>query len=103
MPATLEQLRGTRPQTKEHLHDWLRGFTGIHVARTAVCRGHHAPFDAFASWQLDRPNMALLLGPRGGGKSFLSAIDTHLKSRWNPHYGTRILGGSQAQSLQIYE
>ena len=43
-----------------------------------------------------------MLGPRGGGKSFLSAIHTHLKSRFNPRYGTRILGGSRAQSEQIY-
>ena len=36
------------------------------------------------------------------GKSFLSALDTHLTSRWDPDHGTRILGGSKAQSEQIY-
>lgn len=44
----------------------------------------------------------LVLGSRGAGKSFLSAIDTHLTSRWNPRHGTRILGGSRAQSEQVY-
>ena len=44
-----------------------------------------------------------MLGARGAGKSFLSALNTHLTSRWYPGHGTRILGGSRAQSLQIYE
>lgn len=52
---------------------------------------------------LKRPSLALVLGARGAGKSFLSALDTHLTSRWYPGHGTRILGGSQAQSFQILE
>jgi hypothetical protein len=56
----------------------------------------------FAHQVLDRPSLALWHGPRGSGKSFLSAIDTHLCSRFNPGHETRILGGSQAQSAQIY-
>ncbi len=46
--------------------------------------------------------MALLVGPRGGGKSFLSALDTHLISRREPGHGTRILGASKGQAEQIY-
>jgi hypothetical protein len=46
--------------------------------------------------------MSLTLGSRGAGKSFLSAIDTHLRSRFYPRHGTRVLGGSKAQSEQIY-
>lgn len=44
-----------------------------------------------------------MLGSRGSGKSFLSAILTHLESRHTPRLGTRILGGSKAQSGQIFE
>jgi hypothetical protein len=51
---------------------------------------------------LSRPPLALILGPRGGGKSFLSALETHYTSRWNARHGTRILGGSRAQSEQVY-
>ena len=47
-------------------------------------------------------SIALILGSRGCGKSFLSALDTHLTSRWDSDHGTRILGGSKAQSAQIY-
>jgi hypothetical protein len=47
--------------------------------------------------------LALWHGPRGSGKSFLSAVETHLSSRFNPRMSTRILGGSLAQSGQIYQ
>ena len=50
----------------------------------------------------NRPSLALVLGSRGAGKSFLSALDTHLVSRWSPRHGTRILGGSKSQSEQVY-
>ncbi len=49
-----------------------------------------------------RPSLALVLAARGAGKSFLSALHTHLLSRWNPGHATRVLGGSRAQSLQVY-
>ena len=52
---------------------------------------------------LERPSLALWHGPRGSGKSFLSAIDTHLCSRFHPRHETKILGGSKAQSEQIYQ
>lgn len=103
MPPTLDQIRNTRPITAEHLWNWVYAYTGIRMATEAVCPGHQAPFEAFASWQLNPANLTLMLGPRGGGKSFLSAIDTHLRSRFHPRHGTRILGGSKAQSEQIYD
>jgi hypothetical protein len=52
---------------------------------------------------LERPALALWHGPRGSGKSFLSAIDTHMASRFHPRHETRILGGSLAQSEQIHQ
>ena len=72
------------------------------IARDAVCPGHCSPFDAFGAWWEGQEGLTLVMGPRGGGKSFLSALDTHLKSRFNKQFGTRILGGSKAQSEQIY-
>ena len=98
----IRQIRNTPPATPDHLWDWIHSFTGVKIARESVCTGHTSPFEAFCTWYFDSPDIALMLGPRGGGKSFLSAIHTHLKSRFNPRYGTRILGGSRAQSEQIY-
>src|SRR5690349_847339 len=91
-----------RPRTERQLRDWIRDYTGISIPRRAVCPGHQSPWDCFRAVHLERPSIALILGSRGCGKSFLSALDTHLTSRWNPDHGTRILGGSKAQSEQIY-
>ena len=64
--------------------------------------GHQSPADYFSKLFFERPSLSLVLGPRGGGKSFLSALNTHITSRWYPRHGTRILGGSRSQSEQVY-
>jgi hypothetical protein len=88
--------------TPETLRNWLVDYTGVRIADRRVCQGHHSPWSYFSELYFGRPPLALVLGPRGGGKSFLSALDTHLTSRWNPRHGTRILGGSRSQSEQVY-
>ena len=75
---------------------------GIRIAHRSVCEGHSSPFGMFAEQLIGRPSLALWHGPRGGGKSFLSALDTHITSRFEPGHATRILGGSKAQSEQVY-
>jgi len=101
-PATEADLRNVRPRTAAALRRWIKDYTGIHIPDKAVCEGHQSPWECFEAIHLKRPSVALILGSRGSGKSFLSALDTHLTSRWNPDHGTRILGGSKAQSVQIY-
>jgi hypothetical protein len=58
--------------------------------------------DFFEAWCYDRPAVSLVLGPRGGGKSYLAALATFWDSATLPGHGTRILGGSLAQSEQVY-
>lgn len=99
----LAKVRESMPTLDEHVWAWVYAFTGVKIARNAVCQGHSAPLAMFVEQVLTRPPISLWHGPRGGGKSFLSALDTHLTSRFNPRHGTRILGGSKAQSAQIYE
>src|ERR1700690_1240319 len=99
----LDSLRNMRPRNANHLWHWVRAYTGVSIPRTAVCEGHSAPFDFFAAQVLKRPSLALWHGPRGSGKSFLSAIDTHMTSRFHPRHETRLLGGSLAQSEQIHQ
>lgn len=89
------------PVDGPQLRLWIERQTGIRIANQAVCSGHVAPWDFFQRIHLERPPLALVLGPRGGGKSFLSALDTHLISLRSPKHETRILGGSKAQSEQI--
>jgi hypothetical protein len=102
MPATLDQIQNTRPASANHLWHWVHKYTGIRIGRAKVCRKHHPPIDWLSDQWLNRPALILILGARGSGKSFLEAILTHLESRFTPRMGTRILGGSKAQSLQIY-
>ena len=94
--------RDTLPTTRDELSRWIENYLGIRVSQKAVCACHTAPLDLLAEQVLERPSVTLWHGPRGAGKSFLSAIDTHIASRFIPRYGTRILGGSKAQSQQIY-
>ena len=58
--------------------------------------------DFLEAWCYEAPPVSLVVGPRGGGKSFLSAFHTHLDSIRHDRLSTRILGGSMAQSEQIY-
>lgn len=99
----IDQVRNRRPTDRRDVERWVLAFTGVKVPGQAVCRGHSAPLDMFARQVLERPALALWHGPRGSGKSFLSAIDTHMASRFHPRYETRILGGSLAQSEQIHQ
>jgi hypothetical protein len=84
--------------------EWVRKAAGIDIkiASKAVCPGHTSPWEIFRTIFGKRPSLALVLGGRGTGKSYLSALDTHLTSLKCPGHGTRILGGSRSQSEQIY-
>ena len=90
------------PKNKQELRRWLFRRFGVKLADEPVCYGHTAPWTIFTDLYFKRPPVALVLGPRGGGKSFLSALHTHLVSRNYPRHETRILGGSLAQSAQVY-
>ncbi len=50
----------------------------------------------------ERPRLSLIHGPRGGGKSYMAGFATHVDSARRPGHETVILGGSEAQSAQVY-
>lgn len=101
--STLDTIRDTRPFTPEMLWDWVFCHTGVRLSRAKVCRNHQPPFRWFKDQWFKRPGTSLWLGSRGSGKSFGSAILTHVEARFHAQSGARILGGSQAQSMQVYE
>ncbi len=103
MASDIAAFRNTTPADRDWLWDWVYVFTGIRLARQSVCRGHQAPFDAFADQCLDRPPVTLELGGRGTGKSFKAALRLHFDCRFHRNHHSRILGGSKDQSRQIYE
>lgn len=102
-PTHPDHWRNSPPRDEDWLWAWVRRYTGVRLAREHVCRAHQPPFRWFADQWFRRPGTSLWLGSRGSGKSFGSAILTHLENRFHPRSGARILGGSQAQSMQVYE
>jgi hypothetical protein len=101
-------LREYPPVDPDDLHSWLVSFTGLDLVQRPVCAGHTTPFAVLAGQYFDRPALSLTHGPRGGGKSLAAALLTHCTARWSrdrwgaPH-SARVLGGSLAQSRQVYE
>ncbi len=93
----------TRPRTDTWLHDFIRVFYGLDIPRQAVCAGHSAPFEYVAGAYFERFGDCLVWANRGGGKTELGSVVTHLDSITKPGCETRILGGSLAQSERMYE
>lgn len=85
------------------LHDFIRVFYGLDVPRRAVCPGHSAPFDYVAGAFFETFADCVVWANRGGGKTELGSVVTHLDSIFKPGCETRILGGSLAQSERMYE
>jgi hypothetical protein len=101
MPVSLPPA-GTGSPVDDPLWRWVCFHTGIRIASEHVCADHHPPWEFFSFIHRERPPLALIHGPRGRGKSMLSALDAHKTCRDQPRHGVRILGGSKAQSEQIY-
>lgn len=59
--------------------------------------------DFLESFVYDRPPLVLVHGPRGGGKTYLAGLATHCDSMSYPGHATMSLGGSEAQSSQMYQ
>ncbi len=94
-------VRDYHPRDADTLWAWIFGYTGVKLSRKPVCEGHSCQMDAMSAMHFDRPERMLTLGARGSGKSFMTAIDTHLCSRFYPRHGTRIMGGAKSQAKQV--
>ncbi len=75
---------------------------GVGLSTQAVCQGHECTAEIFASMFVDRLPIMLVHGSRGSGKSYGAALCAHLDSQMYRNHATNILGGSLAQSSQIY-
>lgn len=100
-------LRDTRPTNRDELHDHVAAFYRINkrkvkIPRVAVCPGHQAPFDYVANSYFGQHRNAIVCANRGGGKTVCGAITKHLRMMFNPGCGVRVLGGSKAQSKQMF-
>ena len=96
-------LLGARPRTPEALWQFVRALYGLAIPRRAVCPGHAAPM-AYLEHAILHPGRDLVVwASRGGAKTELGSIATHLDSIFHPGCQTRILGGSLDQSQRMYE
>jgi hypothetical protein len=100
---TAEQIRDAPIEGPRDLWNHLFLFHGVKLANSCVCPEHSSPWHAFKSCYFNPPAQAMIIGPRGGGKSFMAGLRSHRRSRERPKHRTRILGGSLAQSGQIQD
>lgn len=89
--------------TAAELAAWVEYFCGISVPRIAVCPGHASPFDYLRLAYFEPTTDLVVWAPRGGGKTRLAAAATLLDLIHKPNCSIRILGGSLAQSLRMWE
>ncbi len=68
-----------------------------------VCPAHDAPFAYVAGAFFETLGDCIVWANRGGGKTELGAVVTHLDSLFKPGCETRILGGSLEQSDKMYQ
>jgi len=95
-------LAGARPRTAAALWQFVRAAYGLTVPRRAICPGHVAPMTYLEASILGPPRDLVVWACRGGAKTELGSVATHLDSLLRPGCQTRILGGSLEQSEKMY-
>lgn len=123
-------LRGTRPETRRDLKNYVKAFLGIDVPDKKICPDHNSPVDYL--WHSFREQFSVrspkdsdkqdtrceILVPkvrdtknadciiwanRAGGKTELAAVATLLDCLFKSNCQVRILGGSGEQAGRMYE
>ncbi len=96
-------VRSRRCSSATELHKWVETYCGARVPRVPVCPNHDAPFEYLNLAYFEPARDLVVWAPRGGGKTRLGAIATLLDLIHKPGVAVRILGGSLAQSLRMWE
>lgn len=96
-----------RPQTPrelfEYVHAYYKTASGqpIKVAHRAICPGHSAPFEALRDGFFERYSKTFWKGNRGGGKTdliaLLSHLDTFFRGRLTGHPLETLVVGANAE------
>jgi len=102
LSALHRQLRVRRPRTPEALWEFVRCYYGLRLPRKRFCPGHVAPAEYVAASFFQTRGDLVVWANRGGGKTELGSVTTHLDSIFRPGCQTRILGGSLQQSERMY-
>ena len=94
---------GPVPADEDVLHKWMERWMGLNVPRKPVCPGHQAPWEYVRSAFFEPASDLVVWAPRGGGKTRLGAAITLLDLLFKPGCQVRILGGSMAQSMNMWD
>lgn len=98
----LGQALQVRPRSDEHLRDWITVITGQRVPNKAVCTDHDPPFQFVSDLFFHRKDEALVLGPRGGGKT-ASTASLHLANGYHkPGFEVSHIGAIENQATRLY-
>jgi hypothetical protein len=90
------------PQTPDELWDYIVRRYGVRIARVAVCHDHDTPFDyVCAGFFKTYPNV-FCIGPRGGGKSALTALLHDLNAHFFPGIECATFGAVEEQAKRVY-
>ncbi len=92
----------TPPRSRNTLRAFVRAVYGLDVPDRAVCEGHAAPLEYLARSFFFPGRDVVVWACRGGAKTELGSVATHLDSMFRPGCRTRILGGSLEQSRKMY-
>ncbi len=108
--ALKEEIRTTRPTSKNSLHDYILNFFGVDIPDKPMTEGHKTAMDyVWFSFNVDfeknpRQNGdCIVWASRGGGKTIVSAILSLLDCVFKPEIQIRILSGSGYQAGRMYE
>ncbi|MBN2582117.1 MAG: hypothetical protein JXL80_03550 [Planctomycetes bacterium] len=103
LSGLLRHLRLREPRTVGQLWQFVRCYYGLAIPRRRVCPGHVAPMEYVAGSFFQTHGDLVVWANRGGAKTELGSVATHLESIFRPGLQTRILGGSLQQSERMYE
>ncbi len=90
------------PQTDDELWQWIKDNTGYAIPRKAVCPNHNAPFDFLADMYFNRVDGAVLLAPRGGGKTLMASILHYANSKFKPTLESATVAAIENQAILAY-
>ena len=96
-------LRLSRPANKDLLWEYINHFYEMKIPRKNLCPDHCAPFDYIWMSFFEKVGDCLVWANRGGGKTEMGAVLTHLDAIFLKDCSIRILGGSLDQSLKMYK
>lgn len=99
---TRRVLKLSVPTTDDELWEWIKVVCGVTIPRVAVCDCHQAPFDWVADCYFDRVKNAIIMGPRGGGKTLDVAALSY--AEWLHKSGVEIasIGAVLEQAKKCY-